>query len=69
MISALLTSGIGFGGVHYLPTHGLSMPTHRIFRALITGSPDSIRPYSGGGGGGDVFRETVSGTGGGGVFR
>jgi len=62
MISALLAWGIGFGGVHYLATHGLSVgapappeSAHRIFRALITGTGDLLR-YGEGAGATDLFR-------------
>ena len=63
MISPLLAWGIGCGGVHYLPTHGLSVgapaapaeSAHRIFRALITGTGDLVR-YGEGAGATDLFR-------------
>jgi hypothetical protein len=55
MIAPILTRGIGFGGVHYLPTLGFAIgaapvvaPVHRIFRSLATGAGDTFRSLAGG---------------------
>jgi hypothetical protein len=66
VIPALMAWGIGFGGVEYVVTHGLSVgaagaPAHRIFRDLVSGSGDLLR--AGTGGNPDTFRGVATGSG------